>query len=122
MTDLHTIQKFAHTCHVFNTDDAGTRTNVRALIIPTLRRYRREMVDALAFARRSAIKLSYADILAQNRSIRSAIVAAELRLGGGHTPRRAAGYDVDGEFDEYGAFDKSEATYACQHPTWPVNF
>ncbi|MDF9779055.1 hypothetical protein [Pseudomonas baetica] len=105
MTDLQTIQKFAHTCHVFNAGDAATRTNVCTLIIPALRRYRREMVAALAFARQSAIKLSYADILAQNRSIRSAIVAAELRLNGVHTSHTSPGYDIDGEFDEFGAFD-----------------
>jgi hypothetical protein len=38
MMDLQTIQKFAELCHVFNVDDAGTRANVRTLIIPALRR------------------------------------------------------------------------------------
>lgn len=122
MTDLQTIQRFAHTCHVFKTDDAGTRANVCAFIIPALRRYRREMVAALSFARKSAIKLSYADILAQNRSIRSAIVAAELRLSEVHKPHLTGVYDVEGEFDEYGAFDKPNTTNVSQQSIWPVNF
>ncbi|MHC5194733.1 hypothetical protein ACYSUW_13360 [Pseudomonas frederiksbergensis] len=122
MTDLQTIQKFVHTCHVFNVDDAGTRTNIRTLIIPTLRRFRTEMVADLAFDRRSAIKLSYADILAQNRNIRSAIAAAERRLNGCQASYPASGYDVDGQFDEYGAFDMSTANNDSQQPTWPVNF
>lgn len=105
MKDLQTIQKFVRTCHVFNAGDAATRTNVRTLIIPALRRYRREIVAALAFARQSAIKHSYADILTQNRSIRRALIAAEVRLCVGHAPRRAEGYDVGGDFDEYGVFD-----------------
>lgn len=122
MTDLQTIKRFSHTCHVFNAEDAGTRANVCAFIIPALRRYRREMVAALSFARQSAIKLSYADILAQSRSIRSAIGAAELRLSGVLKPHLTGGYDVEGEFDEYGAFDKSNTTNVSQQSTWPVNF
>ncbi|MGF6281921.1 hypothetical protein ABH908_000046 [Pseudomonas frederiksbergensis] len=121
MTDLQTIQKFVQTCHVFNVDDAGTRTNIRTLIIPALRRYRTELVADLAFARRSAVKLSYADILAQNRDIRSAIAAAERSLKGGDSSYQASGYDVDGQFDEYGAFDSSTCTNDPQ-PTWPVIF
>ncbi|MGE8063743.1 hypothetical protein [Pseudomonas sp. NPDC089569] len=122
MTDLQTIQNFVRICHAFNAGDAGTRGNVCAIIIPTLRRYRCEMVSALAFARQSAIKRSYADILAQNRSIRHAIVAAERRLGWSQTRCHAAGYDVDGEFDEYGAFEEPKATNGSQLPTGPANF
>jgi hypothetical protein len=41
VTDLQTIRRFTQTCHVFNTADASTRANVRTMIMPFLRRYRR---------------------------------------------------------------------------------
>lgn len=104
MTDLQTIRRFTQICHVFNTADASTRANVRKLIMPVLRRYRREMVSALAFARHSAIKLSYADILAQNRQIRHALSAAELRMKYAPAQAKTNTYDTDGDVDEYGAF------------------
>lgn len=104
MTDLHTIRRFVSTCHVFNANDPGTRANIRSLIMPVLRRYRREMVSTLAFVRRSSIKLSYADILDQNRQIRHALAAAELRMKCATVQANPIGYDVDGDFDEFGAF------------------
>lgn len=104
MTDLQTIRRFTQTCHVFNTADASTRANVRTMIMPVLRRYRWEMVSALAFARRSAIKLSYGDILAQNREIRHALTVAELRMKYEPAQGKTSTYDSDGDFDEFGAF------------------
>lgn len=104
MTDLQTIRRFTQICYVFNTADASTRANVRKIIMPVLRRYRREMVSALAFARRSAIKLSYGDILTKNREIRHALAAAELRMKYAPPQGKTSTYDSDGDFDEFEAF------------------
>lgn len=76
-------QRYARLCHCFAVEDAATRANMRATVVPHLARLRRDLTGALWRDRQSRWPVARADrraMRAEVAELRAALRAARTRL------------------------------------------